>query len=100
MNYDWPGNVRELRNAIERAVVMGDGEEIRPQDLPIGRIHSEAAAVKTGMSLEQAVHDFKRDFIVNNLRATKGNRSLAAREMGIQRTYLSRLIKKYEIREI
>ena len=34
MSYDWPGNVRELENAIERAVVIGEGEVIRPGDLP------------------------------------------------------------------
>ena len=46
MSYDWPGNVRELRNAIERAMILGTGESIGPEDLPgeIGRQRREAAA--------------------------------------------------------
>jgi transcriptional regulator with GAF, ATPase, and Fis domain len=44
VRYDWPGNVRELQNAIERAVLLGDGELVRPEDLPESLLESGAAA--------------------------------------------------------
>ncbi|MBW1802182.1 MAG: sigma 54-interacting transcriptional regulator, partial [Deltaproteobacteria bacterium] len=46
LNYDWPGNVRELENAIERAVVMGDGRQILPDDLPIGGPRANPSAIE------------------------------------------------------
>jgi Nif-specific regulatory protein len=93
--YDWPGNVRELRNAIERAVVMGNGVEILPEDLPIQPLRKDSSGLEAGLTLKEAEERFKREFVVMTLRLTNGNRSKAAKIMGIQRTYLSRLISKY-----
>jgi Nif-specific regulatory protein len=98
--YDWPGNIRELRNALERAVVMGNGREILSQDLPIGQVKTEAAGIQVGITMEEAINQFKRDFIIQNLDHTGGNRSKAAKIMGIQRTYLSRLITRYELKHL
>jgi Nif-specific regulatory protein len=96
--YNWPGNIRELRNAIERAVVMGDGETIIPEDLPIKQSKQPTERAMVGLTLEEALNHFKRDFIIMNLKHTGGNRSQAAKIMDIQRTYLSRLISKFELR--
>jgi Nif-specific regulatory protein len=95
MVYDWPGNVRELRNAIERAVVMGNGREILPEDLPIPNERSVEPTLEVGISLKEAEDRFKKEFITLNLKHHQGNRSKAAKTMRIQRTYLSRLISKY-----
>jgi Nif-specific regulatory protein len=97
LQYDWPGNVRELRNAIERAVVMGNGKEVLAEDLPIGGEKTNAPALELGLSLKEAEDRFKKEFISLNLKAHNGNRSKAAKTMGIQRTYLSRLISKYAL---
>jgi len=97
LQYDWPGNVRELRNAIERAVVMGNGKEVLPEDLPIGGGKTTAPALELGLSLKEAEDRFKKEFISLNLKYHNGNRSKAAKTMGIQRTYLSRLISKYAL---
>jgi Nif-specific regulatory protein len=97
--YNWPGNIRELRNAIERAVVMGDGETIVPEDLPIKQNKPPVNGLSVGLTLEEALNQFKRDFIILNLKHTGGNRSEAAKVMDIQRTYLSRLISKFELRD-
>ena len=97
LQYDWPGNVRELRNAIERAVVMGNGKEVLPEDLPIGGEKPGAPALEVGLSLKEAEDRFKKEFISLNLKYHNGNRSKAAKTMGIQRTYLSRLISKYAL---
>jgi len=97
--YDWPGNVRELRNAIERAVVMGNGREILPEDLPMLNTQANIENIEFGHTLQEAMDDFKKKFIMVNLKHTNGNQSKAAAVMGIQRTYLSRLISKYGIKK-
>jgi Nif-specific regulatory protein len=99
-HYNWPGNIRELRNAIERAVVMGDGKTIKPEDLPITASLPKFAGLKVGLTLDEALNEFKKEFILLNLKQTGGNRSKAAKVMDIQRTYLSRLITRYEIRDL
>lgn len=99
IQYDWPGNIRELRNAIERAVVMGNGKQIRLEDLPIVDRESTINNIKLGATLQEAVDDFKKRFIEVNLKHTNGNQSKAATIMGIQRTYLSRLVSKYSIKK-
>ena len=98
--YDWPGNIRELRNAIERAVVMGDGKTILPEDLPITPSVQKFSGMQVGLTLDEALNAFKKEFILLNLKHTRGNRSKAAKVMDIQRTYLSRLITRYEIRDL
>lgn len=98
--YDWPGNIRELRNAVERAVVMGNGKEILPSDLPIASNRTNYPGLQVGLTLDEAINLFKKEFIILNLKHTGGNRSKAAKLMEIQRTYLSRLISKFDIRGI
>jgi len=98
--YDWPGNVREMKNAIERAVVMGNGEEIKPEDLPAFSAACEYPGMQLGLTMKQAVDMFKKEFIGLNLKNTGGNRSLAAKNMQIQRTYLSRLIARYGLKDL
>jgi Nif-specific regulatory protein len=100
VEYDWPGNVRELRNALERAVVMGSGQEILPEDLPISRQKAVQPGLEVGLTLKEALDRFKKEFITLNLKHAGGNRSKAAKVMDVQRTYLSRLISKYNIQEI
>jgi Nif-specific regulatory protein len=100
INYDWPGNIRELRNVLERAVVMGNGIEVLAEDLPISGLRQGNDALQIGLTLEEAINKFKKEFILLNLENTGGNRSKASKIMGIQRTYLSRLISKYEIKNI
>jgi Nif-specific regulatory protein len=97
VQYDWPGNVREMKNAIERAVVMGNGGAIMPEDLPQFAIKPSYPGMKVGLTLKEAIDVFKKEFIMLNLRHTGGNRSLAAKNMNIQRTYLSRLIGRYDL---
>ncbi|UCG07141.1 MAG: sigma 54-interacting transcriptional regulator [Desulfobacterales bacterium] len=97
LQYDWPGNVREMKNAIERAVVMGNGNEILMEDLPQFAAKPGYPGLNVGISLKEAIDIFKKEFIELNLSHTSGNRSLAAKNMGIQRTYLSRLISKYSL---
>jgi Nif-specific regulatory protein len=98
--YDWPGNVREMKNAIERAVVMGGAPEIRVEDLPAFARPADASDGPMGRSFKEAVDAFKRDLLAQSLRQNGGNRGLTARNLHIQRTYLSRLIAKYGLQDL
>jgi transcriptional regulator with PAS, ATPase and Fis domain len=91
-SYDWPGNVRELENAIERAMVVGQGNRIRPEDLPL-HVEREAARPK-----ERSLEALERDHIERVLREESGNVSQAARVLGIDRGTLYNKMKKYGIR--
>jgi DNA-binding NtrC family response regulator len=94
--YAWPGNVRELENAVERAVVLAEGLEIGVRDLPIEVRDAGLAggpAHDGGRSFQASLEDYKRGLIASALRRTSGNRTQAARMLGLQRTYLSRLIR-------
>ncbi len=94
--YAWPGNVRELQNVIERAAVLADGPDITVRDLPA---EIREAGLADGIAREPArtyhaaVEEFKRGLIASTLRRTAGNRTRAARLLGLQRTYLARLIR-------
>jgi len=98
LSYDWPGNVRELENAIERAVVMGDGKRIMAADLPIRKTMLELEkGIEVGMTLKDAQDVFRREFVKRTLAHTRGNRKKAAEIMGIQRTYVSKLISELDL---
>jgi len=100
--YSWPGNVRELENVIERAVVLTEGPEVTARDLPA---EIREAGVSEGVGREAArtfhalVEEFKRGLIASTLRRTGGNRTRAARLLGLQRTYLARLIRDLGLAE-
>ena len=100
--YAWPGNVRELENAMERAVVLGVAEEIGPEDLPdqvVGMAHVGGRdASPEGVGFHASVQAFKRQFIRGALEKAGGNQSRAAEMLGLQRTYLARLIRTLEVR--
>jgi len=88
--YAWPGNVRELENAIERAVVVEKGRQIKLDDLPFVSPRAEEAEIGT-LSLEE----IERQHIARILAAEGGNISNSARVLGINRTTLYHKIKKY-----
>jgi DNA-binding NtrC family response regulator len=95
--YQWPGNVRELANVIESAVVLGQGPELTPHDLPAKVISTVPKLVPTGFTYHGAVDEYRRELIEKTLAETQGNRAAAAKILGLQRTYLSRLIKALRV---
>jgi transcriptional regulator with PAS, ATPase and Fis domain len=97
MASEWPGNVRELANVIESAVVLGQGPELTVQDLA-AKVVSMSPKVSPGVfSYHGAVDDYRRELIEKTLAQTQGNRAEAAKILGLQRTYLSRLIKTLRV---
>ena len=103
--YPWPGNVRELGNVIERAVVLSSGavldaEVTLPTVSASGAPGSLVAAepadapILEPLEFHEAVNEHKRRLIVEAISRNNGNRAAAARELGLQRTYLYRLAKQ------
>ncbi|HEY2991032.1 MAG TPA: sigma-54 dependent transcriptional regulator [Candidatus Binatia bacterium] len=93
LGYDWPGNVRELANVIERAVVLGQGPKITLQELPPRIVAGEPRGRATPLSYRDDVTAYRRQLILSALTQTKGNRTAAAKALGLEKNYLSRLIK-------
>ena len=93
MLYDWPGNVRELGNAVERAVVVGKGRRILPQDLPIFR--QEYVSSPPGKTLRE-VEIAHLESVLNE---TQWNVSKSAEILGIDRSTLYDKIKRYDLRK-
>ncbi|HSS51503.1 MAG TPA: sigma-54 dependent transcriptional regulator, partial [Thermoanaerobaculia bacterium] len=98
--YDWPGNVRELSNAIEHALVLGEGELIRPEDLPETVLEAGpvASAGPVG-NYHESVNAFKRRLIVDALAQADGNVTKAAERLDVNPTYLHRLISNLGLRD-
>jgi DNA-binding NtrC family response regulator len=97
-SYNWPGNVRELANVIERAVVIGQPPVIHQEDLPLEILATRTYPVgSTNLSYQQATDNYRRELIVNALQQTNGNRSAAARLLGLERSYFQKLIRTFEI---
>jgi DNA-binding NtrC family response regulator len=97
--YDWPGNVRELANVIERAVVLGQGPEIAPHDLPARIVAAQSELQSDGISYRGAVDAYRRQLVMRALAQTQGNRAAAARALGLHEKYFLRLLKSLDIRE-
>ncbi|MCE9574479.1 MAG: sigma 54-interacting transcriptional regulator [Deltaproteobacteria bacterium] len=111
--HDWPGNVRELRNVIERALALGSdpGALVAPLgDLGLHRGHAPAAAAgprEPGMEFEAGLsfrdskekwnEVFERRYLAWLLKRADGNISKAARDADMDRKYLHKLLRKYEI---
>jgi DNA-binding NtrC family response regulator len=95
--YGWPGNVRELANVIERAVVLGRGPQISLDEIPTTMVSTDSTAPSLGLLYSENVEAYRRQLIVKALSEAKGNRATAAKALGLQRTYLSRLIKTLHI---
>ncbi len=96
--YDWPGNVRELANVIERGIVLGSGTSIGLEDLP-GRIAvGEAGASPNTLSYRQGMNAARKELIVKALSKTRGNRSAAAKVLGLEAKYFLKLTKSLGIK--
>ena len=106
--YPWPGNVRELRNVVERMAILCDGDHLEPQHLPAEVRQTPPRSTRTQLPrtweefkrLKQqvrdaAVQELERSFLTEAIERSGGNITKAAEDVGIQRTHLHALMRKY-----
>ena len=100
LNYSWPGNVRELRAAIESAVVMCRTDRISARDLPRTVRADTALAGDPGRALQKndlTVKEAEKQLIIRALKDTDGNRTLAAKKIGMSRRTFHRKLHTYHL---
>jgi DNA-binding NtrC family response regulator len=95
LKYHWPGNVREVANAMERAYVLTEGEEIKPAALPVELIIADSTQYPQHEL--PTLDDVKRKIVIRTLEYTGGRKIAAAKILGIERRSLNRLIEKLDI---
>jgi len=97
IGYDWPGNVRELKNVIERAVILGDEDQITVKHLPreIARNGKDASMEFKLPEKSISLANVERELIEQALGRTKGNQVQAGKLLGITRHALRHRMKKY-----
>jgi two-component system response regulator HydG len=105
IKYDWPGNVRELMNAVERGVVLSGSEYIDETDLPMlsGKNSKSKETSRFIVETDKAaegclpLEKVEKEAILKTLEAADGNKSEAARRLGITRKTLHKKLKKYGV---
>ncbi|MEP7365578.1 MAG: sigma-54-dependent Fis family transcriptional regulator, partial [Acidobacteriota bacterium] len=97
--YHWPGNVRELENAMERAAVLCEADEVTPEDLPETVAESALSAGIAG-AYQKNVGEAKREAIVRAWGQSGGDYKGAAKLLGIHPNSLLRLVRNLGMREL
>jgi len=95
-NYDYPGNVRELKNIIERAMILGDGKKITPGYL--SNIIPSANKIKDDLHADNilSLREMEIKYIMRVLNSCNGNKTEAAKKLGISRSTLNLQLKQFE----
>ena len=96
-DHNWPGNVRELENIIQRAVIMADGAHIEKQHLPLSQEETKQTAAEWVQTLPigETLRVVETQFILETLKSHKGNRTHAARTLGISLRTLRNKINEF-----
>ncbi|MFO8164899.1 MAG: sigma-54-dependent transcriptional regulator [Thermodesulfobacteriota bacterium] len=100
LRYDWPGNVRELMNAVERGVVLSRSEYITEEELPLVlRVAptTDKVPLKDALPPDTPLNEVERATILKTLETLGGNKSEAARHLGITRKTLHKKLKLYGV---
>jgi len=97
-NYDYPGNIRELKNMLERAMAMCNEPEIKAHHLSsdLGHCRKTQIPIPENQAPNLSLEEHERNYILSVLKHVNGNKSKAAKIMGIDRVSLWRKLKKYQ----
>ena len=93
--YAWPGNVRELRNVMERALILSGGDPVTPAHLPKEVMAPGREELRSGDAEPVTLHEVEKRHIRRVLEACRGNKTLAAKRLGITRLTLRNKINEY-----
>ena len=91
-SYTWPGNIRELEHSIEKAVILAEGNKVKPEDLYLKKMPGQAMPQP---ELNGSYGDFEKEIIRKALLRHMGNMTSAARELGISRQTIYNKMKRY-----
>lgn len=99
VRYPWPGNVRELEHTVERAVLLGKHARIGLEDLPPSLVarSDDLFPVAEAVAKSYTLKDLERDYIMRVMETTNGNKTEAARILGVDRTTLYRKLEEYKV---
>jgi DNA-binding NtrC family response regulator len=97
MSLPWKGNIRELDNILERAMILGNDEWITAQDLPLSEISEKERRLVVGHELSGALEAYEKSHIENVLEETGGDRTRAAKLLGLSRSSLYRKMERLGI---
>lgn len=99
MRYDWPGNVRELENTIERGVIIARSEYLTTEELPpnIRKIAESETGYDSDVTVGSTIKDMEKEFIARTLVSVAGNRTRAAKILGITRKTLQNKMREYNL---
>ena len=103
INYEWPGNVRQLKNIVERMVVLSEDNVLDVKDAPnillsgVSEMEKHVVDTSYSPSLKEARDEFEKTFILKALQSTNWNVTQTARILDMERTYLYRKIKAYDL---
>ncbi|HEX5032485.1 MAG TPA: sigma-54 dependent transcriptional regulator [Candidatus Eisenbacteria bacterium] len=96
MNYPWPGNVRELENVVEGAVALAPGSIVEESDLPDKIVH-HAGPVPATPGGQATLDEMTRRYVLSVLDKVRGNKTEAARILGVPRRTLYRMLERYGV---
>ena len=102
LDYDWPGNIRELENVIQRAVILADGGSIQRVHLPeqlrgLADDEMRTPELEQG-GFEEMLRHFKVSLAMRAISECNGNKSMAAKKLGLSRAYLHRLVRMSRVK--
>jgi two-component system response regulator AtoC len=100
-SYGWPGNIRELRNAIERAMLLSEGDELKDADFPL----TTGAALRLGDAVQLPAHgidleQLERSLVVQALERSGWNQTRAATLLGVNRDQIRYRIEKFKLERV
>ena len=99
-SYSWPGNVRELKNAVERAVLLAEGDQLGPEDflvLGTGTTHTGAQVAFRLPAPGVDIHELERSLVEQALERTEGNQTRAGQLLGLNRDQIRYRVEKFKL---
>jgi len=99
-NYHWPGNIRELEHAIERAVLLGKEARIGLQDFPPSLVarNDHVLPLADAIAKSYTLKDLEKEYIMRVMETVGGNKTEAAKTLGVDRTTLYRKLEEYKVK--